>query len=914
VRSLSGHADLIRVVAALRERGAEPGGELGVALELLGLGLVEAPRAEAKGPARPAGQVAETTVEADTRAWAEVAAVPSGVPFWQPYRFEWRSDEALEAADVRARGDLAADVAAESGERRAMALIAPPETPRLTAPSRLLPLLLRAVTADLVGRDIDVPALVRQWSRGVLVRRIPRLRRRGWPALVLLLDRGIHLVPFWQDQLAVRDLLHGMLGRAGLVVRFVADRGPEGTVYDARGRPKGSLRDGSLAGMPILALSDLGWYGGPELRRGWLRTGRALRGAGERIFALAPVPSSRWTPELAALWSATAWERPGAAPDGEELAERADRLLDLAALARRLEPGLLRALRLLLPRDQADVGTEADAWMHEDLEAMAAGWTYLKPEAAALRRARLAASGDRDLLARAHEVLRRWHWHAARRPELWHMEALGLAAVEPGLLTPAEVDVAEAGIERLARRAVALGEGGGAEAQLGALRRWLDHVAGHAPGLLDGETRGGGALQQAWGATHAADELPPNPIPGLLGLGRGRWPGRPKSAALRQSGRAVEVIWPEALVRGQRTSTGGPLGSLWAGELQVVPLGRGVRPAPLAFTSPVRIETDALEEFELRTDRSTVGLRRLLKPAWARAIGRDRFGLWAELFVKGVAYRMRWIPPGRFVMGPPADEPGRYGDEGPQHPVTITRGYWLGETPVTQALWEAVTGENPSRFKTPDRPVERVSWEECQESLIAALNEAIPAEGGESFRLPTDAEWEYACRAGTTTATYAGPIETLGANNAPVLDAIAWYGGNSGVEYDLEVFASSSGWPDKQHEHSRAGSRRVGQKLPNQWGLHDMLGNVWEWCMDHAPGASMPAKYTSAAQQDPAGPATGGGRVSRGGAWDSDARDVRAAYRSANHPGGRGRDRGDLGLRLARAQGVRQDPAGPEGP
>ena len=149
-------------------------------------------------------------------------------------------------------------------------------------------------------------------------------------------------------------------------------------------------------------------------------------------------------------------------------------------------------------------------------------------------------------------------------------------------------------------------------------------------------------------------------------------------------------------------------------------------------------------------------------------------------------------------------------------------------TPCTQALWEALMGENPSEFKSADRPVESVSWDACEE-FVKKLNKRIH---GLELSLPSEAQWEYACRAGTTTSTYAGPLEIKGTNNAPILDAIAWYGGNSGHGFDLENGYDASGWEEKQYPFDKAGTRPVAKKRANPWGLYDMLGNVWEWCAD----------------------------------------------------------------------------------
>ncbi len=274
-----------------------------------------------------------------------------------------------------------------------------------------------------------------------------------------------------------------------------------------------------------------------------------------------------------------------------------------------------------------------------------------------------------------------------------------------------------------------------------------------------------------------------------------------------------------------------------------------------------------------------------IPPAWADGWGEDRFGAYLVLRYGEAMQRLRWVPPGDFVMGSPKEEQGRF-DREIEHRVTLTEGLWLGEVPCTQAFWEAVTGENPSRFQSPQRPVESVSFDRV-DAFLDALQSARPEW---NLRLPTEAEWEWACRAGTQAATYAGDLEILGGRNAPVLDPLAWYGGNSGMDFDLEA-GGSADWKGKQHDFAQAGSRVVKGKRPNAWGLHDTLGNVWEWCSDRY------GPYTGEDEVNPRGPAAGSGRVMRGGSWISNARFVRAAYRDAIPPDYRS---GSVGFRLAR--------------
>lgn len=260
--------------------------------------------------------------------------------------------------------------------------------------------------------------------------------------------------------------------------------------------------------------------------------------------------------------------------------------------------------------------------------------------------------------------------------------------------------------------------------------------------------------------------------------------------------------------------------------------------------------------------------------------GADEYGRWATFSIPDeqgnkITQRMRWIEPGAFVMGSPENEPGHCGDECPRHLVTIRHGFWLFDTACTQALWEAVMGENPSRFNSPTRPVEQVSWNQIQD-FIQQINEQI---SGLNLVLPTEAQWEYACRSGTETAIYTGKMEILGVCNAPALDPIAWYGANSGVDFELENGYDSSGWPEKQYPHARAGTHPVGLKQPNPWGLYDMLGNVWEWTRDHWHD-----NYHGAPTDGSAWMSANAGalRVGRGGAWNSHASSVRAAYRRWN--------------------------------
>ncbi len=232
-----------------------------------------------------------------------------------------------------------------------------------------------------------------------------------------------------------------------------------------------------------------------------------------------------------------------------------------------------------------------------------------------------------------------------------------------------------------------------------------------------------------------------------------------------------------------------------------------------------------------------------------------------EVDIKGVKVAFRWCPPGKFTRHwnkSTEDEWEKrttWDDDKEDFTITLTKGFWLAETETTQELWQAVTGENPSSgAKTRKTPVNHVSWEKTQE-FISKLNDAGYAPTGFKFCLPTEAQWEYACIAGTTGERYGE------------LDAIAWYSGNSDGD---------------AHE--------VGTKKANAWGLYDMLGNVWERCEDRY------GKYPMKNLTDYAGPEGGSNRVIRGGSWNNGAEFCSRSYRYFDWDGA---GYGNVGFRLS---------------
>ena len=267
------------------------------------------------------------------------------------------------------------------------------------------------------------------------------------------------------------------------------------------------------------------------------------------------------------------------------------------------------------------------------------------------------------------------------------------------------------------------------------------------------------------------------------------------------------------------------------------------------------------------TQMSSSGVRQKSSASSAlrKRVSFTNYGSYITCSIGNVSFTMKHVTGGTFTMGATSEQGSEaYGNEKPAHQVTLSD-YYIGETEVTQELWQTVMGSNPSRFTgNLQRPVEQVSWNDCQ-VFIKKLNQLT----GKTFRLPTEAEWEYAARGGSQSQGY----KYAGSNTAT---DVAW------IRHDF--FKIFYGKFNLNATHS------VGTKRPNELGLYDMSGNVWEWCQDWHDF------YSSSSQTNPTGPSSGSNRVYRGGSWFFNARNCRVSHRFSGTPSF---SCSNLGLRLA---------------
>ncbi len=700
----------------------------------------------------------------------------------------------------------------------------------------LAPRLLTALRGSGPGLDYDVERAVKILARGESLTQLPRKERpKPLPRVQVVFDRSSHLIPYWLDQDLVAATLATILGEHNTETAFAQESADELIL--------GHIEEGAPyrlppAGSAVLVLGDLGCLSPSAYRENsWARFGRRVRAAGCHPIALVPAPAGLVAASCRRAWRLIPWglERGEVMLNRDIRQKRARRLLALVSHAFRIEPGLLRAARLVLGREAGDVGVEAEAWAELKRRHPSAG--TMAPELAEELQQQFAKEPRR---IRKEVLACQCEWRQSVAGEIWFDEIINLPPASQALL-PNPDDVKQS------RSFFAYAAGSfPPDSEIGLkITSWLANEVARR------STDNAWTIAEYARAIYIAKKDDPDfELPGNVDPAHIQGPQVLSGPLSFRFGRdCLEVLTGAADHSG-------------AAHLGMMPCENGIlnhsvvpdqRPDPALFWSDGKA------------------------PSWASGWGEDEFGPYAEFTVGDVVQRLRWCPAGRFMMGSPTTEAGRYNDEGPQHEVSLDTGYWMMDTPVRQCLWQAVMGKNPSRFKSPDRPVENVDYKMI-EQFLSRLNKRLP---DLNLSLPSEAQWEYACRAGSKAATYAGDLEILGERNAPVLDRIAWYGGNSGVGFELADGEDSSGWDEKQYPDSPSGTHLVGQKRPNDLGLYDMLGNVWEWCADHWHDNYDGAPADGSAWRDDDAAAV---RVMRGGSWGDRAGDVRAACRDHNPP------------------------------
>ena len=803
----TGRADLVRLAVARGDRG------LRAAAKLLGYVEVEENRAPPKlnEPAKAAPVANQGTPPKET---TPTEIEYDDIPYWHAV--------AVERGEDHEPGDEPWDLLTPEMLRRALEL-EPPERPLLVSRPVLRRVLDEHLRLPRESHRIDVDRLTALWCRGRVPRHLPRESRRHLGRVSLIVDRDRRLAPFWDDQADV--------------VRELAAAIPANDLRLLPSPPEGAISSSALdENDVVLVLGDLGFYGDTPDR--WRRLARRFQPTGARLRALVPCPPRLWHRATARAWSATDWEQPHRLPragSGTDPRAAIEPMLRLLSMAVRIEPGLVRELRRFVP--SADCGTEVELQQHPDLATRSlAAWQFTET---AIQKWRSQLAGlSRELRQAVARAVVRWHRHLSIevRAELSEI----LRSVE--VFLDDELGVTEEEVFRIFQGVAAVleQERPTDPRMTSALSTWLPRVAAQLP-KSTWRSRLSKALVRAYSAyreKHPEADLPPGVTSEMLA---GKGTDRPVERwDVRQVGDRLRIepanTWGE----------GSFVASISAREPKLWLASQEREPVELDFEDGVQLPSSADDRLRLVSDVEEVVLESTLGPSWATRTGRDGYGFWAVLEIGAIEQRMRWIPPGRFRMGSPEDEVGRTTSEGPRHQVTLSEGFWIAETPCTQAFWEAVTGESPSHFEGAERPVERVSWQDVQVFLDRLSFRAR----GLDARLPTEAEWEYACRAGAETPTW------LGENNREVLDQIAIY-----------------------NQNSRRKTHEVGGRAGNPWGLSDILGNVYEWCWDWE------GSYGRSAVLDPEGPNSGSLRVLRGGSWASLARDVRAAYRLWYHPG-----------------------------
>lgn len=734
---------------------------------------------------------------------------------------------------------------AASEEQAATSWNAQPESP-LRVPKHhflgrvrdLLPRLKHVLLAEQCGRQLDIEAMVAAVSRGRYLTHLPRQAERRFNQTVhFLTDRAIRLTPYWRDHdLLQRLLLQGLPQHKGDYAVLSEGR-TEPRQYTPMGLADWSIPEPSSA---LVIFSDLGALEryGDSAAQVWLQIGERLHRQQCHALVVLPCHPDDCDPRLRQWFKCVPWQMSSSISQQEASpwAQPIEHLLTVLAPAIRIEPSLLRQMRLSMAQFgsewQWDARVEAGVWQDPALlerHSRAASWEADSRQDYLQKFAQLDAGQQTAAL----EVIKTWRTGLSE--QIWFEELTSLDAKARQLPSlQADVQAANAYYQQLSQSCISptcLDE---------ALREWLQRSLKRLPATALADQVLGQSLQHLQYQVFEGQRL--------QGINPQQLPRSDLSVQqleLAQQGQYLYLLPFDPLLA--RPLGFSPLAWLRLRRPFVQVVLESGSTLPLTLDKPLALPSG--ETFEVISDYERLCFTSWQRPVWAEALGRDQYGLFMDLVFHNIPQRFRYIPPQTFLMGSPADEEGRSSDE-TQHLVTLTQGYWLADTTVTQALWQAVMGKNPSCFKGEQLPVERVSWEDAQ-AFIQSLSRAFPAL---PIRLPTEAEWECACRAGTVTAFY--------------------FGGKD--ELNLDQVNYSGEW-DKYN--AKRTTKPVKSYPPNAWGLYEMHGNVWEWCNDWYS-----SDYGDQFQTDPTGASSGEWRVLRAGSWFDFGRYCRSADRNWGTP------------------------------
>lgn len=737
--------------------------------------------------------------------------------------------------------------------------------------SRLWPRLRLAVACHHPA-GMDLARLTQCLASGQVVCRLPRRTRLTWPnPLVVVFDFSDRLTAYWDDWHWLRQHLETRLHQQVRCYRLKGvPQNPLQLMVNGRPKPEFSAWPELAAGDSLLLASDLGLVDPAHAwpRQCWQEQLANYQRLGVKVTVLAPVSNRhlqaglvnlattvRLSPDSDLRPLARLTDNANPAASNTTAHPAVPTLLAMMSVATRIEPALLRTLRRHLANGGLDAGLEGEAWCHQELDTAATACA-IAPWAVQAWRGKFATlpialqQNTLDCLRVAH----------ARLPQaIHHEETLLWQALADAHITAdehANSQRARGFFEKLANT-LAQADAPSTPAVLALQVQLADRHVHWVASTLSTES-------YVYALSNAIAQLEPKRL--AIGLPTALDPLAWLTALPPVSEQTLSLLQlplaSPALAISESLSGNGisPIASLTLDRPAVLWAWQNANPA-LAYTpwywqnNDSHLPLPALlsdptpsPTLVLHTRHQRLQLQRYQPSAWVEVWGQDRYGLYADLKLQGITQRFRWIPPGVFMMGSPESEPQRYDVES-QHEVTLRQGFWLADTASTQALWLAVMGENPSEFKDDlNNPVDSVNWNDCQQ-FIKQLNGIIP---DLAARLPTEAEWEYACRAGTTTPFSFGENITPEQVN---------YDGNKG-KYRQKTVAVKS--------------------LPaNAWGLYEMHGNVWEWCEDWFGG------YPKVSVWDPTGPTAGAARVLRGGSWLGRAEGTRSAYRDSRGPGSR---------------------------